>query len=93
MPRTVLSCPFYGVPLMDDREPDYADIGITVMLLVTLDMPEQVYLRAAGLRPQYGLRTPDALHVACAEHLRCDELWTNDDRLAQAAPALARRIG
>jgi predicted nucleic acid-binding protein len=59
---------------------------------IGLDMPEPVYLRAAELRARFGLRTPDALHVACAEHHRCDELWTNDDRLVQASPGLARRV-
>ena len=59
---------------------------------VLLEMPEPVFLRAATLRAQFGLRTPDALHLACAQHHRCDELWTNDDRLAQASGGLARRI-
>lgn len=59
---------------------------------VSLDMPEPVYIRAAEPRAQFGLRTPDALHLACAEHHHCEELWTNDDRLTQAAPSFARRI-
>jgi uncharacterized protein len=61
-------------------------------LLVPLDMPEQVYLQAAQLRARFGLKTPDALHLACAQHHRCDALWTNDDRLAQASQGLALRI-
>jgi predicted nucleic acid-binding protein len=61
-------------------------------LLVPLDMPEQVYLQAAQLRACFGLKTPDALHLACAQHHRCDTLWTNDDRLAQASQGLALRI-
>ena len=60
--------------------------------LVVLDMPEPVFLRAAALRARFGLRTPDALHLACAQHHGCDGLWTNDDRLAQASAGLARRI-
>lgn len=67
----------------------YADLFGTLMLL---DMPEPVFLRAAELRARFGLRTPDALHLACARHHGCDELWTNDDRLAQASAGLARRI-
>jgi predicted nucleic acid-binding protein len=59
---------------------------------VSLDMPEPDYIRAAELRARFGLRTPDALHLACSEHHHCDELWTNDERLTQAAPFLARRI-
>jgi predicted nucleic acid-binding protein len=47
--------------------------------LATLDIPEPVYLRAAALRAQFGLRTPDALHLACAQHHSCDALWTRAD--------------
>jgi predicted nucleic acid-binding protein len=57
-----------------------------------LDMPEPVYLRAALLRGHFGLRTPDALHLACAQYHGCDALWTNDDRLAQASHGLALNI-
>jgi predicted nucleic acid-binding protein len=59
---------------------------------VALDMPEQVYLQAAQLRGRFGLRTPDALHLACAQHHGCEALWTNDDRLAQASHGLAAHI-
>jgi predicted nucleic acid-binding protein len=57
-----------------------------------LAMPEPVYLQAARLRAHFGLRTPDALHLACAQYHGCDLLWTNDDRLAQASHGLARNI-
>ncbi len=30
-----------------------------------------------------GIKTPDAIHLACANHLGCDQFWTNDNRLAQ----------
>jgi uncharacterized protein len=58
----------------------------------SLDMPEPVYLQAAQLRGHFGLRTPDALHLACAQYHGCDALWTNDDRLAQASHGLVRNI-
>ena len=58
----------------------------------TIDMPESVYLMAAGLRARFGLKTPDALHLACAQHHGCDALWTNDERLTQAGDGLARNI-
>ncbi len=60
--------------------------------LIVLDMPEEVYLHAAELRARFGLKTPDALHLACAQHHRCDALWTNDDRLAQASQGWVRVI-
>jgi predicted nucleic acid-binding protein len=58
----------------------------------TLDMPEPVYLQAARLRAAFGLKTPDALHLACAQHHRCQEVWTHDERLANASHGLAKNI-
>lgn len=58
-------------------------------LLRLLDMPPAVYDGASELRARYGLRTPDALHLACAQHHGCRALWTNDDRLARASHGLA----
>jgi predicted nucleic acid-binding protein len=55
-------------------------------------MPDEVYFEAAQLRARFGLKTPDALHLATAQHHRCDALWTNDDRLAQVSHGLARNI-
>jgi predicted nucleic acid-binding protein len=57
-----------------------------------LAMTEPVYLQAARLRAHFGLKTPDALHLACAQYHGCDALWTNDDRLAQASHGLARNV-
>ena len=57
-----------------------------------LEMPESVYLQAAELKARFGIKTPDALHLACAQHHRCDALWTNDDRLTQASFGLARNV-
>ena len=55
-------------------------------------MPEPVYPQAAMLRARFSLKTPDALHLACAQHHRCMALWTNDNRLAQASHGLPRNI-
>lgn len=60
--------------------------------LAALAMPEPVFVQAAELQARFGLRTPDALHLACAQHHRCDALWTKDDRLAQASHGLACNI-
>ena len=60
--------------------------------LVCLPLPEPVYLLAARLRAQFGLRTPDAIHLAAAQFHRADELWTNDDRLAAAGGGLALNV-
>jgi predicted nucleic acid-binding protein len=57
-----------------------------------VDMAEQIHLEAAELRARFGLRTPDALHLACARHHRCDALWTNDGRFSRASGGLARNV-
>ena len=61
-------------------------------VFMSLAMPEPVYLQAAQLRARFALRTPDALHLSCAQYHRCEALWTNDDRLTQASHGLARNI-
>lgn len=59
---------------------------------VTLPISESVFLQAARIRAHFGLKTPDALHLACAQHHRCEALWTNDERLTKAGHGLARNI-
>lgn len=59
---------------------------------VQLPMIETIFLQAAMLRARFGLKTPDALHLACAQHHGCTALWTNDDRLAQAGHGLVRNV-
>jgi predicted nucleic acid-binding protein len=39
-----------------------------------------------------GLKTYDALHVACAEHAQVDILLTTDDRLVRVAARNARKV-
>jgi uncharacterized protein len=60
--------------------------------LAMVEMPDPVYLQAAELRARFDLRTPDALHLSCAQYHRCEALWTNDDRLARASHGLARNV-
>jgi uncharacterized protein len=59
---------------------------------VSLALPEPVYLQAAALRARFGVRTPDGLHLACAQYHGCTALWTNDDRLALASHGMVRNI-
>ena len=60
--------------------------------LENLPLPEAVFLQAARARAQFGLKPPDAIHLAAAQHHRCAALWTNDDRLAHAGHGLAVNI-
>lgn len=48
-------------------------------------MDTTVFDFATELRARHGLKTPDALHLAAAILSGCDEFWTRDARLAQAA--------
>jgi predicted nucleic acid-binding protein len=57
-----------------------------------LPMDDDVFARALALRAEHGLKTPDALHLATALHHRCNEFWTNDDRLKASAGALAVNV-
>lgn len=57
-----------------------------------LPLPGDVFGLAASIRAETGLKMSDALHVACARHHGCTELWTHDSRLSGAAPGLARSI-
>ncbi len=54
-----------------------------------LDLSDPVFVQAAALRARFGLKTPDAIHLAAAQVHGCEAIWTNDERLAQAAHGLA----
>lgn len=58
--------------------------------VTVLPHDETVFRKAARLRAR-GIKTPDALHLATAEHYGCTELWTNDNRLAKVS-ALAVNV-
>lgn len=68
----------------------YYEAAFEQLLLLPVD--DETCLAAARLRAQFDLRTPDALHLACAQRHSCSALWTNDDRLARAALGLARNV-
>ena len=58
-------------------------------LFDSLPLHQTVFRRAADLRAQLNLRTPDAIHLAAAQVHDCSALWTNDDRLAASSRGLA----
>lgn len=57
--------------------------------LEIVELGSEAYLRAAELRADFGLKMPDALHLAAAQTAGCEQLWTNDKRLAAASRGLA----
>lgn len=60
-------------------------------VVAQLPNDKAVFRRAAELRTHFGIKTPDALHLATAEHYGCTRLWTNYNRLAKVSP-LAENI-
>ncbi len=60
---------------------------------VVLTMPEIIFIKTARLRATHpGLRTPDALHLATAQHHECEVFWTNDERLQQTVGCYADNV-
>lgn len=57
--------------------------------LQSIPLDEAVFVRAAELRADFGIKTPDAVHLAAAQLAGCTELWTNDRRLLAASRGLA----
>ena len=60
--------------------------------LEELPLTTPVFLQAAQLRARFNLKTPDSLHLACAQFHGCAALWTNDERLAAAGRGLVRNV-
>ncbi|WP_298861130.1 type II toxin-antitoxin system VapC family toxin [uncultured Microbacterium sp.] len=54
-----------------------------------IELSADMFVRAAELRADFGIRTPDAVHLAAAQLTGCEQLWTNDRRLAAASHGLA----
>lgn len=57
--------------------------------LERIPLDAAAFVRAAEVRADFGLKTPDALHLAAAQLSGCDALWTNDKRLGAASRGLA----
>lgn len=51
----------------------------------TIALDASVFELATQLRVRHRVKTPDALHLAAAIYAGCDQFWTNDSKLAEAA--------
>lgn len=60
---------------------EYRDLLLHSANFYTLPINVEIAEQAAGLRAQYGLRTPDALQVAAAQTADCQVFLTNDKAL------------
>lgn len=76
-------------PLRDQDTTLYQDFEDFIAAQTMLPITDAIYDEALQLRARFRLKTPDALHLATAQHYGCTEFWTNDDRLNDAAGALA----
>ena len=60
------------------------------------EIPENAFERCRSLARrhghEFGMRTLDSLHVACALELKADQFWTFDERQAKLAKAQGLRI-
>ena len=57
---------------------EYREMLLNTAHITTISVSSAIADRAASLRVQYGLRIPDALHVATAVISGCDAFLTND---------------
>lgn len=57
-----------------------------------LSITDATFDHALELRTRHHLKTPDALHLAIARQYQCDQFWTNDNRLRDAAGDLSVNI-
>jgi uncharacterized protein len=89
-PLTELEC--LVLPLRMKRDDVVEKFRRFFALNLQLTMPDSVYREAASLRANFGLKTPDALHLATGRFHDCSELWTNDDRLACVADGVALNV-
>jgi len=61
--------------------------------VVVLPVTSNVFTEAARLRADHPtLKTPDAIHLATALYHRCNEFWTNDERLAKLGLGIVRNV-
>lgn len=79
-------------PLKDGNTDLLADYEDFLAANRWLPVTDAVFDQALRLRAMHRLKTPDALHLATAQCHGCTEFWTNDDRLNQAAGALAVNV-
>ncbi|MBK8466384.1 MAG: type II toxin-antitoxin system VapC family toxin [Chloracidobacterium sp.] len=90
-PLTQLEC--LVVPLREHNQALIDKFENWFRMVDILPMTSEVFRKAAQLRADFtSLKTPDALHLATALHLNCDEFWTNDLRLDSAAPSLVKNV-
>lgn len=64
-------------------EQQYQDILVNGESFQLISVNIQIAQEAARLRARYGLRTPDAIHVASALYAQCQAFLTNDKAITK----------
>ena len=89
-PLVKLECLVKPLALTNTELKNYYEAAFETLEL--LSMTDEVFTEAAMLRARFNIKTPDALHLSCAQIHRCSSLWTNDARLAKASHGLSVNI-
>ena len=79
-------------PLKDGNQEIIEDYNDFIVAQQWLFINDAIFEQATILRGQYQLKTPDAIHLATAQHHGCDEFWTNDNRLNKVVGNMAVNI-
>jgi predicted nucleic acid-binding protein len=72
---------------------DYQAMLLNTNGITTIPVNVAIARHAAELRARYGLRTPDALHLATAIETRCDAFLTNDHALTRVSEITVLVLG
>jgi predicted nucleic acid-binding protein len=76
-------------PLQEERADIVALYRRFLETVRSLSIDDTTFDLALNLRVRYRLKTPDALHLAVAIQYKCDQFWTNDNRLSNAASSMS----
>ena len=70
-------------PLAENNETLLADYDkfFSQSVIEIVEMSRRILERAAHIRSQYNIKTPDAIHLGAAIISKCDIFLTNDQRL------------
>ena len=70
-------------PLTENKETLLADYDkfFSQSVIEIVELSRRVMERAAHIRSQYNIKTPDAIHLGAAIISKCDTFLTNDRRL------------
>ena len=70
-------------PLTENKETLLADYDkfFSQSIIEIVELSRRVLERAAHIRSQYNIKTPDAIHLGAAIISKCDIFLTNDRRL------------